>query len=121
MLLLERNGEILLEQRPPLGIWGGLWSFPEMPVGDDIDVHLSTRFHATAESIERLPLRKHVFTHFALTMHPVRIRVARWPGGVGMPGIAWFAADSAIAAAVPAPIRKLLAAWQATTCPCQVA
>jgi len=108
MLLLERNGEILLEQRPPLGIWSGLWSFPEMPVGDDVDAHLSARFHATADSIERLPLLKHVFTHFALTMHPVRIRVARWPG-VGMPGVAWFGADSAIAAAVPAPIRKLLA------------
>jgi A/G-specific adenine glycosylase len=109
MLLLERNGEILLEQRPAFGIWGGLWSFPEMPVGDDIGAHLSTRFHATADSIERLPLRKHVFTHFALSMHPVRVRVARWPDGVGMPGIAWFAAGSAIAAAVPAPVRKLLA------------
>jgi A/G-specific adenine glycosylase len=109
MLLLERNGEILLEQRPPLGIWGGLWSFPEAPVGEDVDAHLSARFNATADSIERLPLRRHVFTHFALTMHPVRVRIARWPDGVGMPGIAWFAADSAIAAAVPAPIRKLLA------------
>ena len=109
VLLLERNGEILLEQRPPLGIWGGLWSFPEAPVGDDVDAHLSTRFNATADSIEWLPLQRHVFTHFALTMHPVRIRVARWPAGVGMPGIAWFAANSAIAAAVPAPVRKLLA------------
>jgi A/G-specific adenine glycosylase len=108
VLMLVRNGEILLEQRPPLGIWGGLWSFPEAPLGDDVDAHLSTRFNATADSIERLPLRRHVFTHFALTMHPVRVRVARWPDGVGMPGIAWFAAGSVIAAAVPAPIRKLL-------------
>jgi A/G-specific adenine glycosylase len=121
MLLLERNGEILLEQRPPLGLWSSLWSFPEMPVGEDIDAHLSIRFHATADFIERLPLRKHVFTHFALTLHPVRIRVARWPGGIGMPGIAWFTADSAIAAAVPAPIRRLLAAWQAMMRMCQVA
>jgi len=111
MLLLERRGEILLEQRPPLGIWGGLWSFPELSLGEDIDAYLSVRFNATADAIERLPPRRHVFTHFALTMHPVRVRVGRWPDGVAMPGTAWFDADSAIASAAATPIRKLLETW----------
>ena len=30
MLLLVRNGELLLEKRPPSGIWGGMWSLPEL-------------------------------------------------------------------------------------------
>ncbi|MEO9136311.1 MAG: A/G-specific adenine glycosylase [Casimicrobiaceae bacterium] len=110
VLLLERDGEILLEQRPPLGIWGGLWSFPELPVHSDVAAYLLTRFNATADSLESLPLLTHVFTHFALTMHPVRVRVDDWPSGVEMPGTEWFAVDAAIAAAVPAPVRKLLAA-----------
>jgi A/G-specific adenine glycosylase len=109
LLLLERRGQMLLEQRPPLGIWGGLWSFPEVPVGSDVAACVSARFHTPADSIEALPALRHVFTHFALTMHPVRVRVDRWPDGVAMPGLAWFAADAAIAAAIPAPIRKLLA------------
>ena len=30
MLVLVRAGEILLEKRPPSGIWGGLWCLPEV-------------------------------------------------------------------------------------------
>ncbi|MFN3786682.1 MAG: A/G-specific adenine glycosylase, partial [Thiothrix sp.] len=29
LLLRNPNGELLLEKRPPNGVWGGLWSFPE--------------------------------------------------------------------------------------------
>ena len=37
VLLIEHGGEILFERRPPVGIWGGLWSLPELPL--DADVH----------------------------------------------------------------------------------
>ena len=33
MLVVLSRGEVLLEKRPPTGIWGGLWSLPEAPVG----------------------------------------------------------------------------------------
>src|SRR4029077_19129105 len=36
VLLLERAGTILLERRPAVGIWGGLWSLPEIPVDADV-------------------------------------------------------------------------------------
>src|SRR5690554_4896984 len=38
-LLMLRNpaGDILLQQRPVTGIWGGLWSFPEIAL--DVDAH----------------------------------------------------------------------------------
>jgi A/G-specific adenine glycosylase len=29
LILMDRKGLVLLEKRPPTGIWGGLWSFPE--------------------------------------------------------------------------------------------
>ncbi|HSU44198.1 MAG TPA: A/G-specific adenine glycosylase, partial [Casimicrobiaceae bacterium] len=109
LLLLERDGAILLEQRPPLGIWGGLWSFPEIPVERDVSSHVSASYRVAAEVAEHMPPITHVFTHFALTMHPVRIRVARETHGVEMPGVQWIALDRAGSTAVPAPIRKLLA------------
>jgi A/G-specific adenine glycosylase len=34
LLLRTMDGEVLLERRPPAGIWGGLWSFPECTVGE---------------------------------------------------------------------------------------
>jgi hypothetical protein len=41
-------------------------------------------------------------------MHPLRLPAVDWPAGVRMPGIEWFTREAAIAAALPAPIRKLL-------------
>jgi A/G-specific adenine glycosylase len=110
VLLLERNGEILLEQRPPLGVWGGLWSFPELPVNEDVRVYVATHFGADARVVEAMASLTHVFTHFVLTMHPVRIHVATAPNAIGMRGSEWFAHEAAMAAALPAPVRRLLAA-----------
>ncbi len=110
VLVLERDGTVLLEQRPPLGIWGGLWSLPEMPMVVDPAAAIASRFGATAGAAQALPPVVHGFTHFALTMHPLRVAVVAWPAGVRMPGIEWFTPQAAIAAALPAPIRKLLQA-----------
>src|SRR5438445_510897 len=30
VLLLQRHNEVLLERRPAIGIWAGLWSLPEL-------------------------------------------------------------------------------------------
>ena len=108
VLVLERDGRILLERRPPVGIWGGLWSLPELPVAGDVAAHMVSQFGATTGVAQALPPIAHGFTHFALTMHPLRLPVVDWPADVRMPGIEWFTREAAIAAALPAPIRKLL-------------
>ncbi len=108
VLLLERNGRLLLEQRPSLGIWGGLWSLPELPVDGDVAAYVAARFNAEVGATLALPAIAHGFTHFALTMHPVRVPVSTWPPAVQSPGVEWFARDAALACALPAPIRKLI-------------
>jgi A/G-specific adenine glycosylase len=112
VLLLERDGEILLEQRPPLGIWGGLWSLPEVACDTDVSTYVGAHLDAVTGVLHHLPSLTHVFTHFALTMHPVRVPITHWPLTARIPGVEWFARDAAIAAAVPAPIRKLLRAFE---------
>ena len=108
VLLFERGGEILLEKRPPIGIWGGLWSLPELALDDDVRAFARRRFDADAAGGADLPPIEHGFTHFALTLHPQRMRVTRWPARVEAPQYVWLARDDALQAALPAPIRKLL-------------
>ena len=108
VLMLERDGDVLLERRPALGVWGGLWSLPELPRDADVAAHVGIKLAMTPGELRRLPPLTHTFTHFALTMHPVRVQVARAPLDARMPGVEWFARDVALAAAIPAPIRKLL-------------
>ena len=108
VLLIERGGEILLEKRPAVGIWGGLWSLPELPLDANIGASMRTRFAAEATLGEELPPIPHGFTHYALTMHPRRIIVDKWPKRAEAPGLLWLSPADAHSAALPAPIKKLL-------------
>jgi len=94
MLLLLREGEVLLEKRPPAGIWGGLWCLPER---DDA-------------AGKKLPVLRHEFTHFTLDITPILRSVAAAPLDAAEPGQIWLSVEEAIGAAVPAPVRKLLVA-----------
>jgi len=117
VLVLEHDGSILLEQRPPVGIWAGLWSFPELHVDADVRSHLTTRFGLAGGAVERMPPFTHVFTHFALTMHPVRVRVDAIAPHVSMPACAWLTPGQALRAAIPAPVRHLLSVMASSATP----
>ncbi|MBK7742729.1 MAG: A/G-specific adenine glycosylase [Betaproteobacteria bacterium] len=108
VLLLEHAGNLLLEKRAPVGIWAGLWSLPEMALDDDVAAHCRARFGAQVTVGDALPTIEHGFTHFRLTLHPQRVAVRRWPARAEAPGYAWLLPGDALAAALPAPIRKLL-------------
>jgi A/G-specific adenine glycosylase len=110
MLLLLREGEVLLEKRPPVGIWGGLWSLPEMPSGADPRDYCGRRFGAKLASARHLPLVRHGFTHFTLHVTPVVCYVDARTHCVSEPGQVWLPLEEAPQAAVPAPVRKLLVA-----------
>jgi len=108
LLLFERGGEILLEKRPLVGIWGGLWSLPEIAVDADARSFARTRFDVDATMGDDLPPIEHGFTHFALTLRPRRVNVASWPSRAEMPQYVWLTREDALDAALPSPIRKLL-------------
>jgi len=108
VLVLERAGTILLEKRSAAGIWGGLWSLPETDVAADVAAYCRTRFTADVAAGEELRRIEHGFTHFRLTMLPQRVAVRAWPSRAEAPGLVWLTREDALAAALPAPIRKLL-------------
>ena len=108
MLILLRGREVLLEKRPAPGIWGGLWSFPEIADLGDAAFALRTRFGAEATSEGALPDVRHGFTHYALTITPALLRVTRLEHRAQSPGHVWLTPADAINAAVPAPVREIL-------------
>jgi A/G-specific adenine glycosylase len=108
MLILQRDREILLEKRPAPGIWGGLWSFPEIADLGDAAGALRIRFGAEVTSEGTLPDVHHGFTHYALTITPALLRVTRLERRAHSPGHVWLTPADAINAAVPAPVREIL-------------
>ena len=111
VLLIERAGEVLLERRPPTGVWAGLWSLPEMDPDVDPARHCRRRFGAEVAVREPMPRLEHVFTHFRLTLTPQPCTVRRWPAHAEEPGLVWLPVAEAGGAALPAPIKKLLRAY----------
>lgn len=104
----ERAGDVLLERRPSTGVWGRLWSLPEIDVDADPVAALSERYGIGARLLERLAPIDHAFTHYALTMHPSRL--AAKASRAALPAeCLWIARADLAGAALPAPIRKLLA------------
>jgi len=98
MLLLLHKGEVLLQKRPPTGVWGGMSCYPELASGSE-----------NSAVGKNLPAVRHEFTHFTLNITPV-VRVLESASPRAMePGQVWLTVADAIGAAVPAPVRKLLA------------
>jgi A/G-specific adenine glycosylase len=112
MLVLRHAGEVLLEKRPAVGIWGGLWCFPELPAAGRLDEVCRRRFGVRVGSVASLPVVEHGFTHFSLTIRPRQVCVAAVEPRAGEPGTVWLTVDEAKSAAVPAPVRRILAGLQ---------
>lgn len=74
MLLINNElGQLILERRPPSGIWGGLWSLPECSQQQDPVSWCKQQLGAQGEVLEQWEKRRHSFTHFHLEILPVRV------------------------------------------------
>jgi len=118
MLLVRHGREVLLQLRPDSGIWGGLWSLPEMPVETlPFDAELAEQAALDYARTFGDPARAdmageltHVFTHFRLLIRAIRVdmgalQVRESNGG---PPHRWLSLDDLDALGTPAPVRRLL-------------
>jgi A/G-specific adenine glycosylase len=110
-MLVLRNGEggFYLEKRPPAGIWGGLWSFPEVDGRDEAAAWCHLR--GISAKLESLPQRRHTFSHYHLDYTPLAGRVEQ-PRRVAEAGSGWVKPEET--AALPAPVRRLMLELEAT-------
>ncbi|MBK1704132.1 A/G-specific adenine glycosylase [Halochromatium glycolicum] len=109
LLIRDPEGRIMLERRPPAGVWGGLWTPPELPVSVNPQDWCSERLGLSVEQLEMLPPRRHTFSHFQLAMQPVLVQLATAPIRVAdESGSAWVEPGKPGNLGLPAPIRKLL-------------
>lgn len=103
-------GHVLLQRRPPVGIWAALWSLPEHPDHDAARHWLARRFDLDFDHAEPLAPVTHGFTHYRLQLQPLRWRAAKPRPAVGdEPDLRWVAPDALATLGLPAPIRRLLA------------
>jgi A/G-specific adenine glycosylase len=108
MLVVVSRGEVLLEKRPPSGIWGGLWSLPELGIADSPKEVLARDWGMEVREMAPLAAFEHAFTHFTLEVHPWRVTPGRAKPPAAGKAAAWLALDDLEGAALPSPVRRLL-------------
>ncbi len=108
MLILLRGNEVMLEKRPPAGIWGGLWSLPEISAEANAEQSAALRYGIQAECSPVLKTLSHAFTHFRLHIRPQPMQVLDIRPQAREAGITWLPLEDAIGAALPTPVRKIL-------------
>ena len=94
-IIQNHERSVWLEKRPPVGIWGGLYSFPEFT--DEIALHewLIGKWKNGCFELTSLKPITHTFSHFRLTMHPQLIQLNHTPIGVMEDDLGvWYNADN---------------------------
>lgn len=103
------NGQVRLSRRPDQGVWGGLWSFTELPSGADLDEWCiaNTGMHPVGtESMEPI---EHTFSHFHLIMAPLLLHIDDPNLGIAdVDSHRWVDPADPDELGLPAPIVRLL-------------
>jgi A/G-specific adenine glycosylase len=105
-LILTDARRVLLERRPPTGIWGGLLGLPEGGVAEAREY--AVRRGARLLEMRMLPPLEHTFSHFRLKMLPLLCVVGLMDCVAAEPGFEWIDLERIETAALPAPVRRLL-------------
>ncbi|KAF1692901.1 A/G-specific adenine glycosylase [Pseudoxanthomonas koreensis] len=109
LLLENASGELLLQRRPPTGIWASLWTLPQAETEAQLREWFAGEVHGDYDAAEPLPLIVHTFSHYRLHLQPLRLRkVAPRPGVRDNADLRWVARAGLASLGLPAPIRRLL-------------
>src|SRR5690606_11929127 len=96
---------------PEQGLWGGLYSLPELDDGDDARGWCLRRLGAAPDGERPLPGLSHAFTHFDLDIEPRLVSLGR-DGRALMDAenLVWYNPAARRQIGIAAPIRALLEA-----------
>jgi A/G-specific adenine glycosylase len=108
LVVEDPDGCVLLARRPARGIWGGLYSFPELADGDTAAEWCARTLGASVAAERELTTIEHGFTHFDLDLAPRWLRLAASPRVVqDRDDLLWHRPSAAPAVGIPAPVAAL--------------
>ena len=119
MILEPQTHLILLEKRPTPGIWGGLWSLPECPLGTDPNLWCKQHLKINCSILATLDTFRHTFTHFHLDITTTICRfkqsskITKSITHLEAP-YQWHLLNKLDTLALPAPVKRLLNRIQTT-------
>lgn len=109
LIIQSHDGSVLLERRPPVGVWGGLWCLPECAPNEDAAGSARTRLGLEVTVGDPLPMLSHRFTHFRLDVTPLRCELQQGDRQLmDSPDRLWYKAERPAAVGIATPVQKIL-------------
>ncbi len=114
LLLHDEHGQVLLQQRPPVGLWGGLWCLPECPPDEAVADWIQRNLGLEVEGVGEWPGLRHTFSHFHLDITPTIARVKGPTARVmeARPSVWYNTGQSEHDRGLAAPVQRLLEAFR---------
>jgi A/G-specific adenine glycosylase len=101
--IIQRNGKVLIAQRPANGLLGGMWEFPggKVEPGEDLQSALQREIREELNTSitveEHFGEFRHAYTHYKVTLHAFFCRLASESGEpypVEADGLVWAKPDA---------------------------
>jgi len=105
LILRDELGRVLLERRPPTGIWGGLWSFPEGGSIESIEQNLGL----SSTAATTLPQVEHRLSHVRMLIQPSLATATAARQVKCSPQQKWIDPAERSELGIPKPVSDLLA------------
>lgn len=116
MLLLEdQQQRYWLEQRPPAGIWGGLWCFPQFESEDELNAWASQQGLRPCQPAP--PAFTHTFSHYQLQTTPSRFQLDKPHNSAQVANSApgyWYDPRQPAELGLATPVKRLIEQLAAT-------
>ncbi|KKO44769.1 adenine glycosylase [Arsukibacterium ikkense] len=112
-LMLQYHDQVLLQQRPASGLWGGLYGFVEFS-SEQLRADYLQLNHLAVTRSQIQPAFRHTFSHFHLWIMPMLVQIDTKPGSVQeQTGAQWFTIAQLPQVGLSAPAKILLQQLQA--------
>jgi len=111
-LVSKNKNEFFLEKKPPTGLWGGLWTFPEFETYGKLEEWCVSK-GLDLTSLDRQLEKRHTFSHYHLDYTPVIYSVTK-EMPIKTPKIeesaqsCWYQANGHAKIGLPTPVSKLI-------------
>ena len=107
LLMLQHGHDVLLQQQPNSGIWGGLWIFPQQSLEQELFDH-ELLIQNKIKGVEHGEVFRHTFSHYHLHIQPVLIQLSKKPTTIGESTQHWYNPAEPSELGLAAPVKTLL-------------
>ncbi|GBU12926.1 adenine DNA glycosylase [Enterobacterales bacterium] len=107
MLMIQLENGVWLEQRPPVGLWGGLFCFPQFASVEELESGVK-KYGVTLDQLQQQTAFRHTFSHFHLDIVPMWLNLRSIPGCMDEGAGLWYNLAQPQSVGLAAPVERLL-------------